>query len=69
MAKYDNLSDGNTDGFVLFYRKADKLHPLVLSSEQADLMDYAIGVPFVPGESVKASPRGITIEELKGLLK
>jgi len=38
-----NLSDGNTDGIVLFYQKDHKVYPVILNQEQIDFMEAMFG--------------------------
>ena len=43
---WNNLSNGKSNGFVLFYMKDGMLHPVLLTKEQADLLDLSIILPF-----------------------
>lgn len=48
MSKYKNLSDGKSDGIVIFYMKHGKLKPIVLTQEQADMSDLMeIGLEYI----------------------
>lgn len=40
----NNLSDGKSDGLVLFYAKDGTLYPIGLSEEQAQAIDLTIGL-------------------------
>jgi len=60
-----NLSDGNSDGIVLFYLKDHKVYPTVLNEEQADILDRlfsALGELRVLDE-----PQNVTLERYKNL--
>lgn len=46
MSKFQNLSNGQSDGVVIFYMKNGKLHPVALTKDQAQMLDIAISVPF-----------------------
>ena len=46
MSKYNNLSDGKSDGIVLFYVKEGKIKPVVFSQDQADMLDIVLNMPF-----------------------
>ena len=43
---FNNLSDGKSDGIVLFYMKDGKLKPIGLVQEQAEALDLIIMIPF-----------------------
>ena len=51
----DNLSDGIKDGFVLFYLKNQKLNSVLITQEQADILDMMLNVVF-GDEVVRISP-------------
>ena len=42
----NNLSDGETDGFVLFYIKDKKLCSVVLNSEQKEILHLILPMVF-----------------------
>ncbi len=42
----ENLSDGISDGFVLFYIKDKKLNTVLLNEEQAQTLDMMLNVVF-----------------------
>ena len=42
----NNLSDGTTDGFALFYIKDGKLHSVVFNQEQKDMLDLTLSMVF-----------------------
>lgn len=44
--KYTNVSDGESDGFVLFYVKNKKLHSVLLNEIQASLLDLSLKMVF-----------------------
>ena len=51
----NNLSDGVKDGFVLFYLKNQKLNSVLITQEQADILDMMLNVVF-GDEVVRISP-------------
>ena len=51
----NNLSDGIKDGFVLFYLKNQKLNSVLITQEQADILDMMLNVVF-GDEVVRISP-------------
>ena len=50
-----NLSDGIKDGLVLFYMKNQKLHSVLITQEQADMLDISLKIAF-GDEPVKIAP-------------
>lgn len=50
-----NLSDGKSDGIVLFYLKDKKLYGVLLPREQAEVPDITLGVIF-GNETLKIAP-------------
>ena len=42
----NNLSDGEIDGFVLFYIKDKKLCSVVLNTEQKEMLDLTLSMVF-----------------------
>ena len=50
MKKYENLSNGTSDGIVLFYMKDGKLKPIALTKDQADMLDVSLKIAF--GEKI-----------------
>ena len=51
----NNLSDGIKDEFVLFYLKNQKLNSVLITQEQADILDMMLNVVF-GDEVVRISP-------------
>ena len=51
----NNLSDGIRDGFVLFYLKNQKLNSVLITQEQADMLDMMLSIVF-GSDIVKTSP-------------
>ena len=43
---FNNLSDGESNGIVLFYMRDKVLFPVALSEEQANALDLTISIPF-----------------------
>lgn len=43
---YVNISNGMTDGFVLFYLKGGKLCSVLLTAEQATMLDLVLDTVF-----------------------
>ena len=43
---YKNLSDGKSNGIVLFYMQEGVLYPVALSGEQVEILDLSIALPF-----------------------
>lgn len=41
--KFQNLSNGKSDGFVLFYLKDGKLHSVLLNEDAVDVLDATLG--------------------------
>ena len=50
-----NLSDGIRDGFVLFYLKNQKLNSVLITQEQADMLDMMLSIVF-GSDIVQTSP-------------
>ena len=50
-----NLSDGKSDGIVLFYLKDKKLYSVLLPREQAEVLDIALGA-ILGEETLKIAP-------------
>lgn len=44
MSKYNNLSDGKSDGFVMFYLKDGKLFSVMLNKDQAQFLDSCLEI-------------------------
>lgn len=65
--KWNNLSNGETDGFVLFYLKGGKLHPVLLSQDQADMLDLSIVVPFQE-KPCRVAPTPLEHDNIKEML-
>ena len=51
--KYNNLSNGTTDGFTLFYLKDGKLCSVLLNEEQAQCLDLSLGVAFGSQDKIR----------------
>lgn len=51
-SKYKNLSNGFSDGLVLFYMKDKMLHPVKITKDQAEILDFAIMFPFKETELI-----------------
>ena len=65
--KFKNLSDGTTDGVVLFYMKKGKLHPILLNKDQADILDLVISMPF-SGNKMVIDPNPVEHATIKYML-
>ena len=65
--KFKNLSDGKTDGIVLFYMKNEKLHPVGLSEEQAMMLDVLLATPFTE-KGMAVSPKPVEYEAIKEMI-
>ena len=50
-----NLSDGVKDGLVMFYLKDQKLHSVLITQEQAEVLDIYLKLAF-GNNTVKISP-------------
>jgi len=60
-----NLSDGKTDGIVLFYLKDKKLYPIALTKEQVDMLDITISMGMGRKLNVIDKPlKGLELENL-----
>ena len=59
--KFENLSNGQSDGVVLFYMKGGKLMPIALNMEQAKLLDISITIPFKDDKMVVDSKSNINV--------
>ena len=59
---FNNLSDGKSDGIVLFYMKDVKLKPIGLVQEQAEALDLIIMIPFKE-KSLKVINQNINVED------
>lgn len=46
MSKYQNLSDGKSDGFIILYVKDGKVKPIGLTESQASMLDLSLMFPF-----------------------
>ena len=46
VSDFVNLSDGEKDGFAVFYLKDSKLCSISLTQEQAEILDVVIAMPF-----------------------
>ncbi len=46
MSKYQNLSDGKSDGFILLYVQDGKVKPIGLTQDQASMLDLSLMFPF-----------------------
>jgi len=46
MRKFENLSDGESDGFIVFYLKDKKICAVVLNEEQAQGLDLSLKLAF-----------------------
>lgn len=44
--KYKNLSDGESNGIVLFYMKNKMLHPVMITKDQVEMLDLVLAIPF-----------------------
>ena len=62
--KYINLSNGKSDGFVLFYVKDGIIYPVLLREQQAQAVDMMLGIA-IEGKVALAlnKPQG-TLKEL-----
>ena len=60
--EFNNLSDGKSDGIVLFYMKEGKLKPIGLCQEQAEALDLIIMIPFKE-KSLKVINQNINVED------
>jgi len=61
MGEYNNISNGITDGFVLFYMKDGKLKSVGLNKDEADRLDIILGTVFTEPATI--------IEPNKGIMK
>ena len=66
LEKYENLSDGSKDGFVVLFCKEGKIRPIMLTEEQATLLNISLKVPF-NNNSVVLGKGNVNIEN--GTLK
>lgn len=66
--KLINLSDGTTNGIVLFYMKNGKLHPILLKEEQAQMLDFVIKTPFAESKMC-VHPDAVEYQTIKHMLK
>ena len=64
--EFRNLSDGESDGFTIFYLKGKKLHAVLLNEEQAGILDLSLGIVFA-----KSKARVVDADEvvMRGLIK
>jgi hypothetical protein len=46
MQDFSNLSNGKTDGLVLFYVKDQISYPVYLTQDQAEMLDMMFGMAF-----------------------
>lgn len=46
MREFKNLSNGETDGFALFYIKDGKLKAVLLNEEEATMLDASLKIAF-----------------------
>jgi hypothetical protein len=54
--EFTNLSDGNSDGIVLFYMKEGMLYPVLLNKDQAEMLDITIAAPFKSKLAITPTP-------------
>lgn len=65
---FQNMSNGKSDGLVLFYIKGGKLHPVELTLKQIKRFDIVIRMAFPDGRlSIESQP--VKYENIKSLLK
>lgn len=65
--KFNNLSDGTTDGVVIFYMKKGMLHPVLLNKDQATMLDIVIAAPFAE-EKMIIAPTPVEHETIKNMI-
>lgn len=64
----NNLSNGETDGIVLFYLKNGSLHPILLNEEQAIMLDMVIATPFAESK-LRVAPSIVEYEAIKHMIE
>ena len=62
---FENLSNGETDGFALFYMKDKKLNAVLLNEKQAGKLDLSLKLIFAEN---KAKILNVDAEEIKKLI-
>lgn len=67
MRKYNNLSNGYSDGVVIFYMRKGKLHPILLTEEQADILDFVIPMPFKE-DRMHISPDSVQLKAIEHMI-
>jgi len=65
--EFTNLSDGNSDGIVLFYMKEGMLYPVLLNKDQVEMLDIAIAVPFMKSK-LAITPTPLEYEAIKHMI-
>lgn len=65
--KYKNLSDGVSDGIVLFYMKNKMLYPVMITKDQVEMLDLIIAVPFKESKLVVA-PTPVEYDAIKEMI-
>lgn len=65
---FRNISNGKSDGVVLFYMKSGKLYPVGLTENQAELLDLSIVVPFAD-ENMRVDSKPLEYKNIKTYLK
>jgi len=67
MSKWTNISDGKSNGFVLFYMKDGMLHPVLLTKDQADMLDISIAIPFTE-KPARVAPTPVEHDAIKEMI-
>ena len=65
--KYKNLSDGVSDGIVLFYMKNRMLHPVMITKDQIEMLDLALVIPFKDSK-LNIAPTPVKYEAIKEMV-
>lgn len=58
--KTSNLSDGQSDGFVIMYAKDKTIYPVALTKDQVEMLDMTLGIALSnePVAVIFAKPMG-----------
>lgn len=64
--EYENLSEGIKDGFIVLFCKDGKIRPILLSKDEANLLNISLSIPF-QNKEVVLGKGNVNIEN--GILK
>ena len=65
--KYKNLSNGTSDGVVLFYMKNQMLYPVLITKDQVEMLDFMIAAPFM-NSAMQVGPTPVEYDAIKHMI-